>query len=355
MNFFKSIDWVFFLLISLLIILGTAILVSIGAFKFPQYLFYLIFAFICFFIFAQVDYRVYKSFDFPFYVLSVFLLLITFLLGKATKGAVRWLDLGFISFQASELVKPLIILSLVHLGLKFNFQKLKDSLLFFFLFSPLFILIFKQPDLGNTIIYFFIFLFIFYLNHGRWLFFIGAFLIFAFSLPLIWHSLQEYQKQRIISFIHPTSDPLGVGYHLIQAMVTVGSGRFLGKGLGVGTQSTLRFLPERATDFIFASLAEELGFLGCVLLLLLFFLLLLKILIGSFDLKDVYGRNIALVVFSMIFTQLMINVGMNLGIMPITGITLPLISQGGSSLLAMMISLGIVNNIFIVNKNLLND
>lgn len=350
MTFFKAIDWWLFLLISLIIVFGSAILISIGAFNFPQHLFYLIFAFTCFFVFSRIDYRIYKNFDVIFYTLSLCLLLLTFVFGKTTQGAVRWLNLGFISFQPSELLKPWLILSLVNLGLKFNLQKMKDSFLFSLIFTPVFILIFKQPDLGNAVIYLVIFLSVFYMSRGRLWFLLLAFLAGGLLSPLIWHFLQEYQKQRIISFINPVADPLGVGYNLIQAVLTVGSGRFLGRGLGIGTQSTLRFLPERATDFIFASLAEEVGFIGCFIFLFLFFLLLLKILLQGFNLKDDYAKNIILAVFAMIFGQMIINIGMNLGMLPITGITLPLISQGGSSLLAMMISLGIVNNILMVNK-----
>ena len=172
---------------------------------------------------------------------------------------------------------------------------------------------------------------------------VGAFLGVIAS-PLIWHFLKNYQKQRILTFINPNLDPLGVGYNLIQSIVTVGSGQFIGKGLGSGTQSTLRFLPERSTDFIFASLAEEIGFSGCIFLLAAIFFLLLKVLLIAGK-SNTFGKNIAYGVFSLIFVQTVINIGMNIGLLPITGVTLPLVSQGGSSLIATMICLGIVSNI----------
>ena len=164
---------------------------------------------------------------------------------------------------------------------------------------------------------------------------------FDFIFTLV---IQDYQKQRILSFINPASDPLGVGYNLIQAIVTVGSGQFIGKGLGSGTQSTLRFLPERSTDFIFASLAEEIGFSGSIFILGAIFFLLLKIFLTAGK-SDSFGKSIAYGIFSLIFIQSLINIGMNIGLLPITGVTLPLVSQGGSSLIATMICLGIVSNI----------
>ena len=207
------------------------------------------------------------------------------------------------------------------------------------------LLIFFQPDLGSSLVLLFSWLGILIGAGFDWRLAVlgGATLL---SSPfLFWRFLQDYQQQRILSFLNPTSDPLGAGYNLIQATVAVGSGQFLGRGLGRGTQSHLRFLPERHTDFIFASLAEELGFLGSAVLIFALVVLLWRILVIAQKSRDQFGFLISLGIFSLIFTQTFINIGINLGILPITGITLPLVSYGGSSLLAISICLGIIQNI----------
>lgn len=350
MSFWKSVDWLLFLLILVIVLFGIAILVSIGSFSLPLYPLYLLFAFCCFFLFSRIDFEIYKNFDMVFYILGLVLLVITFTFGTITRGAARWLDVGLFSIQASELVKPLFILSLSSFALKFDIKKIKDSLLLLLFFIPVFFFVLKQPDLGNAFIYLLILVSIFYSTGGRILFLAFSLIVVGLLSPLVWNLLRSYQQERILSFINPSSDPLGIGYNLIQAVVTVGSGRLLGRGLGVGTQSTLRFLPERSTDFIFASTAEEIGFLGCFILLTAIFFLLLKILIIGFKSKDGFAKNVVFAGFTVIFAQTIINVGMNLGMLPITGVTLPLVSHGGSSLVATMIILGIINNISFANK-----
>ena len=186
------------------------------------------------------------------------------------------------------------------------------------------------------------------LNWGRassqWYMLFG-FLFFATSLPLVWRLLAQYQRDRILTFINPTYDPLGIGYNAIQSAIAVGSGLFFGRGLGRGIQSQLAFLPERHTDFIFATFSEEFGFLGSVALLVLYFLLLLRILRIAKDCDDVFTSLVAFGIFALLLSQIFINIGMNLRLVPITGVTLPLLSYGGSSLIATMILLGFVNAI----------
>jgi len=206
-------------------------------------------------------------------------------------------------------------------------------------------LIFLQPDLGSSLVVFIFWLGIAFAAGIPKRLIAGLGLVAAALFPLSWLILKQYQKERIFSFLNPFSDPLGSGYNMIQAMVAVGSGQWLGRGLGRGTQSHLMFLPERHSDFIFASLAEELGFLGGFLLIIVYAFLLWRLLKIASQAKEKYGVLICLGVFSMIFVQVLINIGMNLGLVPVTGITLPLISSGGSSLLATVISLGIVQNI----------
>jgi rod shape determining protein RodA len=214
----------------------------------------------------------------------------------------------------------------------------------FLLFFPA-LFVFLQPDLGSCLVIVFIWLGMVFAKgvKARWL--VSGLAFLALFLPLSWHFLKDYQRQRIYNFLQPQNDPLGSGFNVIQSIITVGSGKIFGRGLGRGTQSQLRFLPERHTDFIFASLAEEIGFLGVIVLLSLFFFLLWRILIVAKNAADSFAYFICLGVFNLIFIQVFINIGMNLGILPITGITLPLISYGGSSLISTMICLGLVSSL----------
>jgi rod shape determining protein RodA len=272
------------------------------------------------------------------------LLLLPLFFGEATRGAVRWFHLGPVGFQPSEIIKPLFILFFANFlaDRKTNFL----FFIFYFLFCipPLF-LIFKQPDLGTSLVISAVFLGILFAAKTDFkLLIVNCSLLIA-GLPILWHFLQDYQKTRIISFFRPYQDPLGAGYNLIQSVIAVGSGLLFGRGLGRGTQSQLYFLPERSTDFIFASLAEELGLLGSLLLLGAYFLLLWRILTIAKEAADEQGYLIAIGAFSLFLFQVLVNVGMNLGLLPITGITLPLVSLGGSSILAMMITLGLVESV----------
>jgi rod shape determining protein RodA len=206
-------------------------------------------------------------------------------------------------------------------------------------------MVLKQPDLGNAIVYFSFWIVIIFISGFKvWLVPIIICLTVLF-IPLFWRFLKDYQKERIVSFLNPQSDPLGIGYNAIQAMVAVGSGGFWGLGLGRGTQSHLLFLPEYHTDFIFASFSEEFGFIGVLLLIFLYCLILTRIIVIGINSQDKFGLLVSGGIFGVLFTQFFINVGMNIGLLPITGITLPLVSYGGSSLLSFAILLGIASNI----------
>jgi rod shape determining protein RodA len=207
------------------------------------------------------------------------------------------------------------------------------------------LLVFLQPDLGSSLVLVFSWLGIVFASGVSWVY-LGFLLVpLAGSLPLVWHFLKDYQRQRLLSFLSPSGDPLGAGYHLVQSMVAVGAGRFLGRGFGQGTQSHLRFLPEGQTDFIFASFAEEMGFLGSLILVFCFLLLLWRVLVVALEARNRFGYLVCLGAFSLLFFQTVVNMGMNLGLLPITGVTLPLVSYGGSSLLATFIFLGLVESV----------
>lgn len=283
-----------------------------------------------------------------FFWLLFFLLIITFIIGLESRGSKRWLNFYFFNFQPSEFLKVFFIFyfsSIFEQG-DYYFEKVKiffEALLVFFATA---FLIFKQPDLGNTIIFSLIFLIIL-LNSSIPKKVIFKFFIFLLIfLPFTWFFLKDYQKARIFSFLNPHLDYQGASYHMTQSIISVGSGGFSGKGLGLGTQSRLHFLPENHTDFVFASLVEQFGFFGGFMVLFLYgiiFYFLFKKAIKF--LREKEERQNFLVVVGAIayfFFQMMINIGMNIGIFPITGIVLPFISYGGSAFLSSFILLGLI-------------
>lgn len=290
------------------------------------------------------DYRALNPLVKPLYIVIILLLVTLFMIGFETRGSIRWIPLGFINLQPSELAKPVLILALGFFWAKnkTSWQNIFKSLL---ILLPIFGLIFKQPDLGTSLTIGFIW-FVMLLCANVEFFKVSLIALTLILLaPLGWFFMQAYQHQRIISFLFPTQDPLGKGFHVIQSMIAVGSGQFFGRGLGRGTQSRLQFLPEFRTDFIFAFIAEELGFMGSLIVLCLYaYLIYVGFNIFS-NTQDRLGQLIASGVVSMIVFQVIVNIGMNSGIMPVTGITLPLLSYGGSSMIATFICLGVLSSV----------
>jgi rod shape determining protein RodA len=338
-------DWFLFGLILVIALLSLVIIFSIDSLLFKSQLFFLLTGLLFFYLFFKIDIAVLKSFALPFFVLSLVFLVLTFIFGAAARGSVRWIRIGFLNFQPSEIAKPFLIIFFADLASRLDLAKFKNVFLFsLVLVLPLF-LIFKQPDLGSSLVVLFIFFAIAAAAGIKKIYSVVGVLTLSLAVPLVWQFLKPYQKQRIFTFLNPDFDPLGSGYHILQSVITIGSGQFAGKGLGLGTQSQLEFLPERHTDFIFASFAEELGFLGASFLMVFYFLLLWRILVIAQGAKTKFAGLLCIGVFAMIFGQLTINIGMNLGVLPVTGVTLPLFSAGGSSLTATLICLGIVENI----------
>ncbi len=342
---FRNLDCWFILPVLVIFSLGALTLFSIDRSFFQNQLLFFSIGVLVFLLFSLIDYQVFEKLYFHLYILAVFLLLLTFILGSLTRGSIRWIRIGNLSLQPSELVKPLLLLSFSGLALKLDFKKIKDLIIFLgLLFLPVF-LIFKQPDLGSALVVFVIGLAIILSKGMRLRYLILGLLVFLASLPLGWRVLKPYQQERALSFLYPGFDPLGSGYNLIQAKIAIGSGQFLGKGLGSGTQSQLRFLPERHSDFIFACLAEEWGFLGSSLLIFAFYILILKIYLLGRESETLTGSLICVGGASLLFFQSFINIGMNLGLMPITGITLPLVSYGGSSLISTFVLLALIRSV----------
>lgn len=338
-------DWILTIISFLILTFGLSGLASIDSSFLPQQLISFSLGLILFIFFSLIDYRVFLKLSWLLYFGCLIFLGTPLLFGTITRGAFRWIQIGKFTLQPSELTKPFLILFLA--GFFSRFQKLdfkKISQVAFLILLPVGLVLF-QPDLGSSLVLVFSFLGIILATGLAWRWLLAGGLSLLAILPLGWRLLQGYQKQRILSFLNPEQDPLGSSYNLIQAKVAVGSGRLWGRGWGQGTQSQLHFLPERHTDFIFASLAEEFGFLGSAILFILLVFLLWRILFTSRRSKNYFGFLTSLGIFTLLFSQIFINIAINLGLLPVTGLPLPLISYGGSSLLATMISLGIINNI----------
>lgn len=340
---FTDVDFTLFLPACFLVTIGGFILMSVSPESFPRQFLYIGLALFAFLLFSRIDIRILGAFSPWFYPLSVLLLITTLFIGGVTRGAVRWIEIGPFTLQTSEVVKPFLLLF-------FSWFLTKESgNRRFFASLPLILvaifLILKQPDLGSGLVVFAGFLgTVFIAGAPSSLFVLGGLAAFG-GTPLLWRLLADYQKGRIISFLAPAKDPLGSGYNAIQAMIAVGSGQILGRGLGQGTQSQLAFLPERHTDFIFAALSEELGFVGSFFVILAFVFLLWRIVDILRKNDEGYEKVFLGGAFLTIFFQAAVNIGMNLGLLPITGIPLPFVSSGGSSLLAMFIILGICSSI----------
>lgn len=275
----------------------------------------------------------------PSYVLSIILLATTLIIGTVTRGSVRWIQLGTFRLQTSELVKPLLIISFAQF-FSHNSQTLKWLTKQIALLLPIVLLIFVQPDLGSALIICIIWFGMLLSSRFTKKQLFTLLSIILAIIPTSWFIFQDYQKQRILSFLNPYADPAGSGYNVIQSIIAIGSGRLLGKGVRQGTQSQLKFLPERHTDFAFAAFAEEFGFIG-VIILLVSFLTIFFWLLNMAKKRKPYYSLLILGVFWLFFSQFAVNVGMNLGLLPVTGITLPLVSYGGSSLVTIFISLGL--------------
>lgn len=344
MNFLKRIDLALLVPTVGLMGISLAIIASTAPSLFLQQLIFSLAGFILFLIFSAIDFRVWPKFFWIFYIGALFFLVVTFF-GPEIRGSNRWLELGGIRIQPSELIKPffaVIFAELFSRSQKSSVGSVFKPVLFFL---PILILIFKQPDLGNVIIFLFIFLTITTLTDISAVSLLASSSVLVALLPVSWFFLKEYQRVRILSFLDPSIDPKGAGYNALQAIIAIGSGRIFGQGLGHGTQSHLRFLPEYHTDFVFAAIGEELGFLGAILVIFFYATMLMRILKISKLQKTKFAKFLSIGIFAQLFVQVFINIGMNLGILPITGITLPFLSYGGSSLFSTFIGLGIVANI----------
>lgn len=308
-------------------------------------------------VLLNINYDVLEKLYIPLYVISVLLLASVFVFGTGVEdwGARSWIRIGPIGFQPAEVAKLTVIVSMAKIIEK-NQHKLNDLLtlgkILVLSFIPV-VLVLKQPDLGTAMVYVF-FISIMLFIAGLDLKYIGyAALAGLLSLPIIWFSLGEYQRERLANFGNPERDTMGTGYQALQSQIAVGSGKLFGKGLYNGSQTQFGYLPEKQTDFIFAVVGEELGFLGGTLLLVLYFILLYRLIDIARKTRDTFGKLIVTGIFSMIFVHILENIGMNIGLTPITGIPLPFMSYGGTFQLTNMIAIGLVLSVG-VNRDSLN-
>jgi rod shape determining protein RodA len=305
-------------------------------------------ALIVYIVATSFDYKWLKTFSWPLYALQLGLLVTTLAIGHGVGGSARWVSIGPFDFQFSELAKILMIVVLAnYLGARQGRLGSISSIVgACLLVVPPWILVMIQPDLGTSLVLLAILGGMLFMSGAslRWLgVLVGGALA---SFPFIWtYILRDYQKQRIVGFLDPASDIQGAGYQLFQSQIAVGSGGWFGKGLTNGTQNQLNFLPVQESDFVAAIYLEELGFLGAMLLLVLFGALLWRILVSGWRSRDPFGMMFASGLASMILFQLVVNLGMVIGIMPITGIPLPFISHGGASLISLAVGLGILQSV----------
>jgi rod shape determining protein RodA len=305
-------------------------------------------AIIGFLVAAAFDYHWLKTFTWPLYLLQLTLLAVTLAVGSGLGGASRWVSIAGLQIQFSEIAKVLMIVVLAsYLGARAGRMGSLWSIIGAgILAGPPFVLVLMQPDLGTALVLGAILAGMVFMSGAslRWL---GAFALTAVaSLPFIWtYVLQDYQKARLTAFLDPLADVQGAGYQLYQSQVAVGAGGLFGRGLTNGTQNAAGLLPVDTTDFVFAILAEELGFIGALVVIGLFVLLLWRILVAGWRSKDPFGTMFACGLAMWILFQVVVNVGMVIGMMPITGIPLPFVSHGGSSLISLAIGLGIVESV----------
>ena len=312
----------------------------------------LIFGFFLMLILALVP----PNFFFKFSVISFFLGILALILVKfiGTGNVQRWITISGINFQPSEFMKLGLILILAryfdHIS-RIQLNKLINYLLPFILILFPGFLVISQPDLGTGLTIILLGLAILFFVGISMKFVIFCFIVFAASIPLMWNQLYDYQKSRILVFLNPEIDSLGSGYQIIQSKIAIGSGGVFGKGYLLGSQSRLNYLPEKHTDFIFTLISEELGFIGSMSIILIFCILIFSILKISFRVESLFSKVVVFGMGFLLFLYFSLNIGMVCGLLPVVGAPLPLISYGGTSLLTLLIGVGIVLSISVHEKN----
>ncbi len=364
-SFFEKLMAMDFFLILIVISIGAISVFAIYSTESGNFSYYtknhlvrLLAFFLMFLVFSFIRISTWYRSAYFFYIICVFLLVIVLFFGLTASGSKRWLDLYFLNLQPSELMKIIIIVCFsryYHRIQNSDIQSIK------FLIQPIILLIIpcylviKQPDLGTSILIAGSGIAIIWLAGLNIKYFVYSSLVLLVSLPFAISVLKPYQKSRILTFFNPDRDPLGAGYQIIQSKIAIGSGGFYGKGFLKGTQSYLEFLPEKHTDFIFTLFSEEFGFLGSMILLLLYVLLVYRIVRIGFETRSFFSRLYCFGFASALFLYVFVNIAMVVGLLPIVGAPLPIMSYGGSSMLSIMLGLSIVMSCKIYSQDQISN
>jgi rod shape determining protein RodA len=349
-------DWTLFLVAAVLAVIGVINLYSATSVSraslseiYIQQVYWLVSGGILAMLVTTIDYRHYEKFGYALYGFGVVLLVLVFVLGKDIRGSSRWIYIGSFSLQPSEFMKLFLIIAVakyLHDDPKTEGRTLRDLAIPALLAAVPMMLVLLQPDLGTALILMLIFVTICALTRIAWKSLVSLVLAVAIGLPLVWtYGLKDYQKSRITAFLNPDANILGSGWHAHHARVAIGNGGILGQGFMRGSQNQFHFLPDQYSDFPFAVFAEDWGFLGCLVLVALYgFLVMWSIRVAA-TAKDRFGAVLAIGVGSLIFWHAFFNLGMVTGILPVVGVTLPLFSYGGSSVLTVLMGVGLLMNV----------
>jgi len=358
--YLKHFDWILFASVMLLICFGLIELYSIALGQgsmdlanFNKQIFFVIASIFALFIIAFFDYNNLRSFNYYFYAFGVLLLVGVLIFGKEIRGTKAWFDFGGVSLQPVEFVKFILI---IFLARYFSSKTLKLKPLKHLLLSGIgslvfIVLVLLQPDFGSALVLFLLWALMIVISgfKMRYILIIGLIIAIAFSGG--WFILfKDYQKERVLIFFNPAKDSLNTGYNIAQATIAVGAGGLTGRGVGFGSQSQLKFLPEAQNDFIFAVIAEELGFIGVFLIATFFLVLFYRILKAIKNAPNDFGIYFLLGAGALIFIEMFINIGMNIGLLPVIGISLPFLSYGGSAILSSLMLIGVAQSIIIRSK-----
>lgn len=303
-----------------------------------------------------INYDVLRSYSTALYFITVGALVIVLVFGETVRGTVGWLNLGFVQIQPVEMAKITMIIFLADFIARKRILLGEVMTIFvsFLLMGVVVGLILLQPDTGSALVVVAIWLGMIIVSGIKKRYILGFVVMGLIVCFGAWTVLVPYQRARITTFINPENDPQNTGYNVIQSMIAVGNGGLTGRGIGYGTQSQLNFLPEKHTDFIFAAYTESLGFIGALFLLLLFGVLFVRFYSIAIHARDAFGYFLVVGIVVVIFIHMVVNVGMNMGIMPVTGIPLPFISYGGSAMLSMALAMGIVQSVYRRRKDVLD-
>jgi len=350
---FRQFDWI--LLVCMMSLVGLGILMIYSATYqgdhaelYIRQFQYFVVAMVLFLIVLQVDYHFLTDGAVVFYIFSILLLIAVLFFGKRISGAKSWFAFGYFNFQPSEIAKIASILFLArYLSVEQRTQlTLKDLGMAGVIMGIPMLLVILQPDMGTAMTFLPPLILLLFLAGMRFKWMMLAVISGLATLPIAWHFLKAYQKSRILTLIDPSKDPLGAGYQIIQSKIAIGSGQIWGKGLlSKETQAYLDFIPEKQTDFVFSILAEDFGIIGVLVALGLYFLLISRLLNAATQARDRVGTFVIMGIMAIFFFHVVVNIGMVIGLMPITGLPLPLMSYGGSSLLSTIVGLAIVMNI----------